>query len=216
MWSNRLFKTNAKAVLHARLLPILGVNLLALLVTAMGGAVVFRSHMLNELVGIAFTVFVGSVIPVGLCRYMMESRIGAPPVQTLFSVFKCGYTNVVLVQLLVALKITLGYLLIVPGIYWQLSYVPVPYLLAENPQMQVGRAMELSSALMKGEKLRLFGLYVSFLGWSLLVLLTCGVAALYATPYINAVKAEFYAAMRAKAFACGLSDETELGGFYSY
>ena len=50
-------------------------------------------------------------------------------------------------------------------------------------------------------------------GWLLLCVFTFGIGGFFLEPYMQATYAEFYAAMRSKAFAAGVSDEQELGGF---
>ena len=159
-------------------------------------------------------IFLVSPLMVGRCRYFMESRQSPTPISTLFSVFQTPYLNVVKVSFLTSLKISVGLLLfVVPGIYWTYSYAMVPYLLAENPYLITTRAMELSKEMMYGEKFHYFVLHLSFLGWILLSVLTFGIGSFFLVPYTSATYAEFYAAMRAKALARGLTTTEELGGF---
>lgn len=169
--------------------------------------------LVAALLGLLFSVFVSSPLRVGFARYFMENRSGLTPWSTLWSVFRTPYLNVVKVQFLVSLKIVLGCLLIIPGIYWSYCYYQVPYLLAENPYLTTSRAMELSREMMDGEKWNTFGLELSFLGWEFLCLFTFGIGLLFLAPYKQATYAELYAALRAKALARGVSDTQELGGF---
>ena len=130
------------------------------------------------------------------------------------SVFRTPYMNVVKVQFLKNLKIFVGTLLfVVPGIYWDYCYALVPYLLAENPYMTTTRAMQLSKDIMDGEKFHYFVLGLSFAGWILLCMFTLGIGYFFLEPYRQATDAEFYAAMRSKALAQGLTTTEELGGF---
>lgn len=159
-------------------------------------------------------IFVAGPLTVGLCRYFMESRQSPSPLGTLLTVFRTPYLNIVKVYFLTALKVTVGiFLFLVPGIYWAYCYALVPYLLAENPYLSTSRALQLSSAMMRGEKFHYFVLQLSFLGWLLLCLLTQGIGTFFLSPYQRATYAEFYAAMRAKALARGLTSAEELGGF---
>ena len=171
------------------------------------------SVLVSLAVGIAWSCFVAGPLGVGMNRFFMENRQSKTPFSTLWSVFGPGYLNIVKVNFLVNLKIALGSLLIIPGIYWGFCYALVPYLLAENPYMTTSRAMELSKELMEGEKWNYFVLGLSFIGWLMLGALCLGIGTLFVMPYIEATFAEFYAAMRSKAFAAGVSDEQELGGF---
>ena len=144
----------------------------------------------------------------------MESRQALSPAATVTSVFRTPYMNVVKVQFLRNLKIVVGtLLLVVPGIYWSFCYALVPYLLAENPYLSTTRAMQLSKDIMDGEKFHYFVLALSFIGWNMLCSLTLGIGFFFLEPYKQATEAEFYAAMRSKALAQGLTTTEELGGF---
>lgn len=176
-------------------------------------AVILISVFIGFVMGVVYQAFVSTPLSVGLCRYMMESRQGRAPFSTLFGIFRSPYLNVVKVTFLVNLKIALGSIIIIPGIYWAYAYRLVPYLMAENPYLTTGRAMELSRQMMQGEKFHSFLLELSFIGWDLLCLLTFGLGQIFLVAYRYATFAELYAALRAKAFAFGYTDESELGGF---
>ena len=59
-------------------------------------------------------------------------------------------------------------LFIIPGIIKSFSYAMAPYILAEHPEMTASEAITESRHMMDGNKWRLFCLYFSFIGWSLL------------------------------------------------
>lgn len=169
---------------------------------------------IGAIISICWVLFVLYPLKVGRCRYFMESRQSLTPASTVVSTFRQPYGNPILVQLLTNLKVFLGFLLlIVPGIYWDYCYTLVPYLLAENPYMSVTRAMELSNQMMDGEKWNYFVLQLSFFGWLLLCAFTFGIGGFFLEPYMQATYAEFYAAMRSKALAAGMTTTEELGGF---
>ena len=240
MWTRGLLKQNAKDALRGKYWGCFLVTIVTGILTGSGGgsgraatnavndgasfetyggispeavvAVLGIMAMIFALV-IAWSCFVAGPLGVGMNRFFMENRQSKTPFSTLWSVFGPGYLNIVKVNFLVNLKIALGSLLIIPGIYWGFCYALVPYLLAENPYMTTSRAMELSKELMEGEKWNYFVLGLSFIGWLMLGALCLGIGTLFVMPYIEATFAEFYAAMRSKAFAAGVSDEQELGGF---
>ena len=66
------------------------------------------------------------------------------------------------------------------------------YILAENPYMSAKEALEQSKRIMDGNKLRLFSLDMSFIGWHLLCILTFGIGYIWLAPYIEASHAAFY------------------------
>lgn len=83
-------------------------------------------------------------------------------------------------------------LLIIPGIIVYYSYAMTPYILAENPNLTASQAIKASSALMHGQKWRLFCLELSFIGWHFLSILTLCIGLLWLTPYVEASRAAFY------------------------
>lgn len=83
-------------------------------------------------------------------------------------------------------------LLIIPGIIKGYSYALTPYLLKDHPELKFNAAIEESMRLMSGNKMRLFLLDLSFIGWFLLGLITFGIAFLWITPYWNTARAAFF------------------------
>lgn len=191
----------------------------------------YGSASVMAAVSLVLSALVFSVLQVGLYRWYMEARDGTPRFSTLFSGFFSGaqWRNVAWVQFYTSLVTGLwGLLFFIPGVVYAYKVFLVPYLLAENPYMPRKRAVELSKALTNGEKMRIFGLELSFIGWfflimlaqSLVVAVLPGLSSLisfagnvFLTVYMQAALSEFYAVMREKAFRLGLSDATELAGF---
>lgn len=83
-------------------------------------------------------------------------------------------------------------LLIIPGVIKGYSYALTPYLLKDHPELKFNAAIEESMRLMSGNKMHLFLLDLSFIGWFLLGLITFGIAFLWITPYWNTARAAFY------------------------
>lgn len=184
--------------------------------TVMGILAVFV--LVGVAIGLLYVLFVANPIGVGGVRYFMEARGGNAPFGSLFSVFgKPGYGSVVKTSFFQGLYIFLwSLLLVVPGIIKTYEYYFVPYILAERPDMDTKRALELSRQMTNGEKWNIFVLQLSFLGWILLGTLACGVGVLFVAPYIQATNAELYTAMRTKILSEGKTDEQELPGFIAY
>lgn len=178
-----------------------------------------------------FQVLVLNVLLIGFLRWMMEARLGQPRISMLFSGFFNGaqWRNVAGIGLYTDIIRTLLLMLfLVPGIIYGYRIWLVPYLLAENPYIPRTRAIELSTALTEGEKMRIFMLELSFIGWTFLAGALNGICSLIApalgtvigfifslfiTAYQFTAFAELYAHMREKAFRMGITDPTELAGF---
>lgn len=98
----------------------------------------------------------------------------------------CAYLLMMLYVLLWAL------LLIIPGIIAMFSYSMMWFILAEHPEMSVIDAISHSRAMMEGKKMGLLGLYLNFIGWFLLGMLTLGIGFFWIIPYMMTSKARFY------------------------
>ena len=103
--------------------------------------VVIIVMLIAAAIGLCWAAFLINPLTVGRNRYFMESRQSATPFSTVTSIFRTPYLNVVKVMLLTNLKIALGSLLIIPGIYWSYCYMQVGYLMAENPFLTTCRAL---------------------------------------------------------------------------
>ena len=88
-------------------------------------------------------------------------------------------------------------LLIVPGIIKNYSYAMTEYVLKDDPSLSANAAIERSMALMKGNKMRLFLLHLSFIGWGILAMMTLGIGLLLLIPYMSTAQAHFYEDLKA-------------------
>lgn len=73
-----------------------------------------------------------------------------------------------------------------------LSYSLVFYILAENKEMGVMEIINESKRMMQGNKMDLFLLTLSFIGWVILCVFTVGIGFIWIGPYIAAANANFY------------------------
>ena len=88
-------------------------------------------------------------------------------------------------------------LFVIPGIVKGYAYSQAMYILADNPDIGALEALRRSEEMMKGHKMERFVLDLSFIGWILLVSVTCGIAGIYVAPYMSAASANFYRALQA-------------------
>ncbi len=101
-----------------------------------------------------------------------------------------------------ALFQTLWSLTVVGGFVKYCAYFPVPYLVAENPELGWRETLDLSKRMMSGRKGELFRFELTFLGWRALSVLTFGLTgALYSRPYRQAALSECYCALRSEWLA---------------
>ena len=146
-----------------------------------------------SILGILYTIFIGNIIVVGKNGYFIKNHDENPELGEIFKGFKGNYLNVVKIMFLMDLKTLLWLLLfIIPGFVKAYEYSMIPYLLAENPNLSASQAFSLSKQMTTGQKMDLFVLDLSFLGWIILGLICCGIGILFVLPYPEATRAEVY------------------------
>ena len=146
------------------------------------------------LASLSFKILIVNPIIVGHTRFYIENKYGKSSFEALFAYFNANdYWNVVKVMLLYDIYIILWTLcFIVPGIIKSYEYYFVPYILAENPNMDSDEIFEITKEMTSGHKFDLFVLELSFILWNLLALITLGLSTLYVNPYMLATKCEAY------------------------
>lgn len=155
--------------------------------------------LMTGIVIFLLVTFVFNILQVGANRFFIENRDYNAPVSKILFGFQNGhYGNEVWTLFLMNLKISLwSLLLVIPGIIKSYEYKMVPYILAEQPDISPEQAFLISRDMMMGNKMDTFILELSFFGWLVLTIITCGLAGIFWTqPYIQATYAELYAALR--------------------
>lgn len=199
-------------------------------------------------IAVALTIFVVSPLRVGLKRFMIENAENDARLDLLFAPFNDGYKNIVKVQFIKGLFITLwsipaylptvavglladkilpmyegvkagsvlamaGFtgvvtlwlvltlLLAVPSIIKRLQYILVPYMLAENPELDWKTALLRSKEMMVGNKWPYVKLILSFALWYLAASLLCCIGGFLVLPYIEATVCEMYLELSGKSKA---------------
>ncbi len=84
----------------------------------------------------------------------------------------------------------------IPGIIKSYSYAMSDYILLENPNLTTDEAITRSRKMMDGNKFKFLLFQLSFIGWYLVIYLTCGIASIYVLPYIKAATGNFYLALK--------------------
>ena len=155
-------------------------------------AVVLVALVVGMAIAIAWSIL-ASTVNIGYCRFNLDLIDGKPgSFGTLFSYFP-HFWKAFVTYFLTSLYVTLWcFLFIIPGIIAAYSYALAPYIIAEDTSITPSEALRRSKELMRGNKWRFFCLEMSFLGWTLLAVLTLGIGALWLTPYTAAAYADFY------------------------
>ena len=155
-------------------------------------------------IAIVLRIFVFAPMEVGGCRFFIENSFEKASAGKMFFGFTNGhYKNVIYTMFLRDLYTFLWSLLfIIPGIVKAYEYRMVSYLLADCPDMPKEDAFAISKELMMGNKWNAFVLDLSFIGWNLLNLLTCGLLSVFwVLPYVHATNAELFLTLKGNYFA---------------
>ncbi len=155
-------------------------------------------------IGLALRIFVFAPMEVGGCRFFIENSFEKATAGKMFFGFTNGhYKNVIYTMFLRDLYTFLWSLLfIIPGVVKAYEYRMVSYLLADCPDMPKEDAFAISKELMMGNKWNAFVLDLSFIGWNILNLFTCGLLSVFwVSPYVFATNAELFLALKGNYFS---------------
>ena len=154
------------------------------------------------IMGMLLSYFVYNPLIVGVQRYFITATYK----DATFSDYNClghgfkkgNYMNVVKIMFFRGLYTFLWSLLfIIPGIIKAYEYRMIPYILAENPEISTEDAFRLSKEMMDGNKWDAFVLELSFLGWHILSVFTCGLLSVfYVNPYMYLTYTHLYEALK--------------------
>lgn len=149
--------------------------------------------ILVPLLGFLVILFAASIVFIGFSFIFWDVYKGANvEIKTVLEPVQ-DYVRYLIGFLLMCLYTFLWSLLLyIPGIIKALSYSMTFYIMRENPEMSGEQAIQRSMAMMKGHKMELFLLSLSFLGWILLGIITLGIGLLWVYPYMYTAQAAFY------------------------
>jgi uncharacterized membrane protein len=136
---------------------------------------------------------IGGPLTLGYSGYFIRKARGEPvSLNNLFDGFNLFGPSLLLFLLEFIFIFCWSLLLFIPGLIKCLSYSMAFFILRDNPGMNALEAISASKKMMHGRKGRLFGLFLSFIGWVLLCILTLGIGFLWLVPYMHLSMAHFY------------------------
>lgn len=143
---------------------------------------------------VGFRIFIGAPLNVGGKTYFLNGVEGeANPVHLAWVFKSSAYLKVVKTMFMRGLYTFLWtLLLIIPGIVKSYAYRMVPYILAEEPHLDADTAIRKSMDMTRGEKMNMFVLDLSFIGWYILGALMLGIGIFFVHPYYEATYAQLY------------------------
>jgi len=180
-------KTRAKKILKGKVFNFFLIIFIPTLIFSVVGATGW---------GAIVTVVFGGALAYAMAFIFLTSlrKDVSPKIEDLLVAFKnnnFGRTLEAYVRYIVFIFLW-ALLFVIPGLIKSLSYSQMFFILADNKGMSAGEAQKKSMALMDGHKMDLFVLYLSFLPWLLLVIVTFGIAIVYVGPYMELTLAAFY------------------------
>lgn len=167
----------------------------------------------------AYAFLFQNILIVGERRWFLENRIYAKvPFSRIFLIYRERATRrVATVMFFRDLKLALWALTIVMLPVKYLEYMVIPYLLAENPEIETKDAFKLAHDMMHGHKRELLVLYLSLWYWELLSILTVGaLRVFFLNGYLRTVEAEYYVTVREAALENDLEHSEQLQDFDLY
>ena len=108
-----------------------------------------------------------------------------------------GFTSDIGGNIILGLLVTLftflwSLLFVIPGIIKAYSYSMAFYIKHDNPTYTWQQCIDQSRKMMDGNKMRLFLLDLSFIGWIIVGVLCLGIGTLWVAPYMATAHANFY------------------------
>lgn len=151
-----------------------------------------------------YAVFVSNILIIGEKRFYMENRIyHETRIGKLLYLYKMkDIKNSAWIMFCRSLYQFLWSLTIIGGIIKYFEYALIPYLLAENPEIDKKTVFTLSKDMMRGNKWRFFLLKCSFLLWGIVGIFTLGITNIFfANSYKSATETELYMYLRRRIIA---------------
>lgn len=159
-------------------------------------------------IGFVGYTFANVHFEVGYKRFFIGGAKGNAKFSDIGYGFSHNYWNTAKTGFLYTLIVTLGYILIIPGIIFTYQYYFVPYILAENPNLSTCEVLGISKSITKGNKFKIFVMQISFIGWDILsILCLCGLGFLFLEPYRQSVYAQMYLKLKSIAIQGGMVSE---------
>ena len=157
------------------------------------------AYVLIAIIAILYIILLAEPLLVAERRYfIIASEKENTKMGVMKEIFKRkNWSNVAVIMFFKSFYNFLWYLTIIGGIIKTYEYRMIPYLLAENPDLNKKEAFARSKQMMKGNKWKTFILDLSFILWEILSTVTFGLLdILYVNPYKIATSVELYKTLK--------------------
>ena len=125
-------------------------------------------------------------------------RTGKMNANSIIETIKEKWLNIIIATILVGIIVFVCTLLfVIPGIIMALAYSFVIYLIVDSDIFGVD-ALKKSREMMKGYKMDYFVFLLSFIGWFILGICTCGILYIWVMPYYYIANTIYYVKLKEK------------------
>ena len=198
MVSRAELKKDAKSQLSGNWGLAIGVFLVYTLImqitTALSGSTVTGNNETFLMVANIVGLLLYGPMAVGVNKFKLNlaTKKNEAKFTDLFSGFNL-FLKSSIITVLFNLAVILGTMLfVIPGIIASLMFSQSFIILAQNPEKSAIDCLKESAAIMKGNKMKLFILGLSFIGWMIVCVFTFGIGFLWYTPYYEMTMTNFY------------------------
>ena len=202
-----LAKTKIKGNIWNLLWPFLCITIISGFASRVGNTTTFDSNTMQftsnttpmgAFVSLIVTIIVG-LVTAGYFKYVLNFvRTGKMDANDIINTIKEKWLNILIADILVGLIVFVCALLfVIPGIIMSLAYSFVIYLIIDS-DVSGTDALKKSREMMKGYKMDYFVFLLSFIGWFLLSMCTCGILLIWVMPYYYVANTIYYEKLKEK------------------
>ena len=180
------------------------------IITIIGGWLRYKNDYEIKVIGIIILCIASfTAISLGISFLHFNDSLGKThekPMKSAFKVYDTKYLPDEFATFILATfcRFLWTLLLIIPGIIKKYAYAMVPYITADlidsDQTVNPTKVVEASDKLMKGHKMDLFILQLSFFGWWILSIFTLDIGFLWLIPYMRSTYAIFYRKLAGNKF----------------
>ena len=208
MFDRASYKGAAKERLRGTWFPAAAiVTIVYFVVEALVSRLANKDNYTMSIVASVLNIVVSGVFTIAMAHFYLEYNKLEAGVKPEFSTFIDGFSYYIK-GILGILWFFIWYFLwtllfIIPGIIKAIAYSQMFYILAENPNISVSKAMRMSIEMTKGHKADIFMTGLSFIGWVLLSCLTAGILFIWTVPYMHLTFVNVYQYLKSEALRTG-------------
>ncbi|MBR3161500.1 MAG: DUF975 family protein [Bacilli bacterium] len=203
-----LAKTKIKGNIWNLLWPFLCISVISGIGSRLGGGTVtydaatmkYTSTVspAGSIISILFTILT-AVITAGYFKYVLNFvRTGKMNANDIITTIKEKWLNLLISYILMGVIIfACSLLLVIPGLIMALAYSFVTYLVIDS-DVSGTDALKKGREMMKGYKMDYFVFLLSFFGWFLLGVCTCGIGLIWVLPYYYVANTIYYEKLKEK------------------